>query len=71
MKNKKEDFDTQICCESYDAIIYQEEEVTKLVSSGVYLSLPLDIADYVLRYPEIMDKEYVEHIVDEINKIPN
>ena len=27
--------------------------------------------DYALRYPEITNKEYVERIIDEINKIPN
>ena len=68
---QKEDFDTQICCEACNAVIYEGEEVSKLVPPGVYLPLPLDIVDYALRHPEITDDAETERIVDELNKIPN
>lgn len=52
-KFEKEDFDVQVCCEACDAVIYEGEEVTKLVPPGIYLPLPLDIFDYALRHPEL------------------
>lgn len=70
-KFEKEDFDIQICCESCDSVIYQGDEVTKLVPPGIYLPLPLDIFEYALRFPEITDDAETERIVDKLNKIPN
>lgn len=54
-KFEKEDFDTQVCCESCGAVIYEGDEVSKLVPPGIYLPLPLDIFDYALRHPEVTD----------------
>ena len=55
-KFEKEDFDTQVCCESCGAVIYEGEEVSKLIPPGVYLPLPLDIFDYALRHPEVTNE---------------
>lgn len=52
----KDDFDTQICCEVCDSVIYEGEEVSKLVPPGIILPLPLDIFDYALRHPDVVEK---------------
>ena len=46
---------TAIKCEVCDEIIYMGEDVEKLVPPGVILPLPLDIFDYTLRHPEVIN----------------
>ena len=53
-------YETAIKCEICDAIIYQGEDVTKLVPPGIILPLPLDIFDYALRHPELGEEENVD-----------
>ncbi len=48
---------TAIKCEVCDEIIYMGEDVEKLVPAGIILPLPLDIFDYALRHPEIIEPE--------------
>ena len=38
-------------------IIYQREDVEKLVPPGIYLPLQLDIFDYALQHPEFDEAE--------------
>lgn len=55
--NTKIKYTTAIKCEMCDAIIYMGEEVEKLIPPGVFLPLPIDIFDYALRHPEILESE--------------
>ena len=56
-KPEKEDFNTKVICERCKAIIYEGDEVSKLVPPGIYLPLPLDIFDYALHHPEVTKPE--------------
>jgi hypothetical protein len=41
------------------------EDVEKLVPPGIYLPLPIDIFDYALRHPEMLERtEDVKETVD-------
>ena len=51
---------TAIKCEICDNIIYQGEEVEKLIPPGVILPLPLYVFDYALRHPEVIPEEEKE-----------
>ena len=63
-KFEKEDFNTQVCCELCNSVIYEGDEVSKLVPPGIYLPLPLDIFDYALRHPVEEEKNETKTVDD-------
>lgn len=61
----KPKYTAAIKCEVCDSIIYMGEDVEKLVPPGIYLPLPIDIFDYALRHPEMLERtEDAEKTVD-------
>ena len=57
-KYEKEDFDTKVCCEVCHGVVYEGEEVSKLVSPGIYLPLPIDVFGYAVRHPEVTEEQF-------------
>ena len=55
-KPQKEDYDTKVICESCDSVIYEGEDVSKLLPPWIYIPIKLDLLDYALRHRERIEE---------------
>ena len=66
-KLEKEDMDVVLICENCGQVVHDEPEVGQLLQPGVYLPLKLDIFEYALRHPDVVNMEPdAEAVVDRI-----
>ena len=66
-KLEKEDIDVVLVCENCGQVVHDEPEVGQLLQPGVYLPLKLDIFEYTLRHPNVINMEPdADAVVDRI-----